>query len=141
MNIEIPEDTAVVNISMPDNFSGVLTMDFSNNQPEEPEEPGMLTIDTTPDTFPEYLVEGPAFAPTATAAISFKTNEGCDIVLRYGETPEYGEVFSSYALEMDHELVLEGLKPDTMYYYQITAVDEHGNRTVSPQQTLRTSGK
>ncbi|MCF6339024.1 MAG: fibronectin type III domain-containing protein [Gammaproteobacteria bacterium] len=64
----------------------------------------------------------------ASATISWVTNEPADSTLEYGETTAYElGTISSAAVGTSHSVVLNGLTPGVMYYFQLTATDSSNN--------------
>ncbi len=70
-------------------------------------------------------ISNPGVQPAAGSAIvTFSTSKPCDGVVQYGLTEALGTVSgggTNYAT--DHRVVLTGLQPETVYFYQIVAKD------------------
>ncbi len=63
----------------------------------------------------------------SSATISWVTNEPADSMLDYGETTAYELGTVSSAAGTSHSVVLNGLTPGVMYYFQLTATDSSNN--------------
>jgi serine protease AprX len=63
----------------------------------------------------------------STATISWMTNKPCNSIIEYGETTGLGSVKEDLdTYEISHSMTLDGLTPDTDYYYNIKAYDDNG---------------
>jgi len=74
------------------------------------------------------LVAEPSYVD---ATIRWETDEPCDALVQFGESPLLGRTAYLSVLETSHEVFLEGLRPDRVYYYQVSSRDQAGNLTVS----------
>jgi hypothetical protein len=69
---------------------------------------------------------------SATAYISWSTNEPADTQVRYGLTAAYGGLVSDPTLTGTHSPLLSGLQAGSLYYYEVVSRDASGNQaTVS----------
>lgn len=76
----------------------------------------------------------------ASATITWKTNLPTNSGVKYGLTDKYGEKqFNDFfQLTEIHRVSLSGLKPNSVYHYQIQAEDVFHNTTLSEELTLDT---
>lgn len=88
-----------------------------------------LNPDTIPPTTSDILI-----VPTSDSTIraTWRTNEGSASELFYGKTQsfELGSVKNPEFLT-SHAFFIANLKPETLYYFQITASDKAGNKAKS----------
>lgn len=64
------------------------------------------------------------------AVVSFSANELIKGELRYGTGyKEYEVVLESQVLALEHSFSLEGLQPNTTYYYEYRGIDSSGNES------------
>ncbi len=91
-------------------------------------------------TAPKITAGPEAMYITQTSAkISWTTNEDSDSVVKYGTSPTiYKFTQSSQSPTTDHKIFLDGLKPDTRYYYVVESTDAYGNTVRSSEHTFRT---
>ncbi|HXF09492.1 MAG TPA: S8 family serine peptidase, partial [Desulfuromonadaceae bacterium] len=68
------------------------------------------------------------------ATVSWETSEPTDALVQFGESTFLGRTAYDPDLSEDHELTLEGLQPDRLYYYQVVSRDDAGNPTVDDNQ-------
>ena len=66
--------------------------------------------------------------------MSRETSEPTDALVQFGESTFLGRTAYDPDLSEDHELTLEGLQPDRLYYYQVVSRDDAGNPTVDDNQ-------
>lgn len=85
---------------------------------------------TTQDTTPPVISEISADVSSTMAIIDWLTNELTTGTVFYGLTSAYGSsVTSPLGLTDEHEVILSGLTPSTLYHYKIRATDAMGNQT------------
>jgi subtilisin family serine protease len=65
------------------------------------------------------------------ATIHWTTDEPADALVQFGESPLLGRTAYLSTLETSHEVFLDGLRPDRLYYYQISSRDQAGNVQVA----------
>lgn len=96
-----------------------------------------------PDVTPPVITPGSIqVVPGFTGAIiTWETDEFASSRVDYGITPAYGAVGTEDGLHLQHEVILEGLLPGTLYYYRITSVDDDNNSTSSGELTFTTQVK
>jgi hypothetical protein len=70
--------------------------------------------------------------------ISWKTNELSIPQINYGRTIDYDKTFIGGSFSIDNYIVLRGFSPDTVYHFEIVAIDRDGNRTSSEDRIFRT---
>ena len=68
------------------------------------------------------------------ATVSWETSEPTDALVQFGESTFLGRTAYDPDLATDHELTLEGLQPNRLYYYQVVSRDDAGNPTVDDNQ-------
>ena len=85
------------------------------------------------------------FATPTTITVMWETNERCRSVVRYGE-PKFNASSANleFSVELEdttfiHELVLDGLTPETHYFYQVISTNDKGDSLVSEVSTFQTS--
>jgi hypothetical protein len=61
------------------------------------------------------------------AFVYWDTSEPCDALVQFGESPLLGRTAYVPTLGTSHEVYLDGLEPDRLYYYQIVSRDNAGN--------------
>jgi hypothetical protein len=83
-------------------------------------------VDTT---LPE-ITSVEAQADYEVAEIAWNSSEPGDSLVQFGESKFLGRTAYSHVLETSHYLLLSGLQPDKLYYYQVVSRDEAGNTTV-----------
>lgn len=79
-------------------------------------------------------------APTQTSmALVVETDRPSRMRILWGETTPLRERQDSLALDRKHEFTLEGLQPDTAYFYEAVATSEDGAEISSGLLTFRTA--
>ncbi len=95
----------------------------------------------TCDLTPPVITAGPTVGniTSASARVSWTTNESSDSVVRYGQTPgQYSYSRSSQQMTTAHALDLDSLQPDTLYFFVVLSTDGAGNTVQSKEQNFRT---
>jgi hypothetical protein len=64
------------------------------------------------------------------ATVSWNTDEPTDALVQFGESQLLGRTAYVAALDTRHEVFLDGLRPDRLYYYQVVSRDVAGNITL-----------
>jgi subtilisin family serine protease/phosphodiesterase/alkaline phosphatase D-like protein len=80
------------------------------------------------DNPPQIFDINVADVSTTTATIEWSTNKPSNSIIHYGETQSLGlswEDLNNY--EISHSMTIEGLTPNTDYYFNILGYDEFGN--------------
>lgn len=96
-----------------------------------------VAVDTVP---PSLSSIGSSNITSDGADIAWSTSEPSDSRVEYGITAgSYPTVASDGSLVTGHTVSLASLQADTIYYYRVTSADPAGNRSVSAEQSLRTS--
>jgi len=72
------------------------------------------------------------------ADVSWDTDKATTGVVDYGQTTAYGLQVGDPVLATSHSVRLSGLSWGTLYHLQITATDDLGESSQSPDQTFRT---
>lgn len=76
---------------------------------------------------------------TATSAvIKWETNELADSLVNYGLNKNYGIARDPRFDKQSHEVILEELLPNTIYYARITSSDANGNQGISNDYSFTT---
>jgi hypothetical protein len=71
------------------------------------------------------------YSDMTTAAITWETDEPAYSCVYYGTTPALGSSKCSTAEVTSHSMTLNGLDPNTTYYFYVTSTDVADNETVS----------
>ena len=84
-------------------------------------------------TTPPAITEAPAVAVDSfSATVTWKTERPCSSFVDFGLTQdEYTEEQGTSDLVEDHSVTVEGLDPETTYYYQVKTIDVDGNVSYS----------
>jgi len=70
--------------------------------------------------------------------ISWKTNELAVPQINYGLTLDYKKTIIGKSFLISHSVLLDGLLANTIYRFEIIAIDRGGNRTSSGDRTFKT---
>jgi hypothetical protein len=65
------------------------------------------------------------------ATIGWDTDEPTDALVQFGESPLLGRTAFVSTLNTSHAVFLDGLRPDRLYYYQVSSRDVAGNVAVA----------
>ncbi len=88
----------------------------------------------------DILVTNFASNGTATLPVDTAVPVACSVV--YGTTPEFGQLSVDSDMaggsHQEHNPLLTGLQPDTLYYFRLQGVDDNGVLYVSEVMTFRT---
>lgn len=77
------------------------------------------------------VISGVTAAPDyEEALISWATSEATDALVQFGESTFLERTAFESGLAVDHEVVVTGLAPGRLYYYQVVSRDAAGNATV-----------
>jgi hypothetical protein len=57
-------------------------------------------------------------------------------VLEYGKTDNYGTIVESESTTRTHQVVVEGLKPETTYHFRVATTDETGNKNYTDDHVI-----
>ncbi len=68
---------------------------------------------------------------TDSATISWDTNEDADSLVYYGTTQIVSDSISNGSLSTSHKITLEGLSPNTKYYFKVSSTDSDGNNAIT----------
>lgn len=63
--------------------------------------------------------------------IYWDTTEPCDSLVQFGESTFLNRTAFDPTTDFSHEITINGLRPDTTYYFQVVSRDEAGNAAVS----------
>ncbi|MBE0480231.1 MAG: fibronectin type III domain-containing protein [Dehalococcoidia bacterium] len=69
---------------------------------------------------------------TASAIITWSTDEAGNSTVHYGETTDLGSTVSDGAFVTDHAVSLDGLDPGKLFYYQVSSTNGVGETVLSP---------
>ena len=72
------------------------------------------------------------------SVITWKTDELSDSLINYGLDKNYGILRQPNFDKKLHQLILEDLMPDTLYYFRITSSDPYGNQGISSDYSFNT---
>ncbi len=97
-------------------------------------------------TTPPALTDGPTAAPKAfSISVSWQTDRESSSFVEYGLTANTvgkesgGKTIGALEQSKKHAVTVDGLQPDTLYYYRSVWLDSDGNRGQSDVFNLRTS--
>ncbi len=91
-----------------------------------------------PDTTPPQITDIQVSARHNNATISWTTNELTTGRVDFGLTSGYGSSQQDNTLALTHSVELTGLLSETIYHYQVVAVDGQGNSTDTADFTFTT---
>ncbi|USN53612.1 MAG: fibronectin type III domain-containing protein [Candidatus Nomurabacteria bacterium] len=90
-------------------------------------------------TTPPEITKGPNVTPDSfEAGIAWETDRDADSHVEYGTNSSLGEEQGTIDETDDHSVQLEGLQPETTYYYRIRSRDQDGNVALSSITTFTT---
>ncbi len=111
---------------------------YALNRTEAPSLPNVNPVDTTPLAIPEVNVSD---ITETSATITWTTDKPATSKVEYGKTEAYGsETTENTKLSNSHSVTLDGLEPNTTYYYTAISQDASGNEATSGGD-LRTLAK
>lgn len=94
------------------------------------------------DRLPGGITAGPSVESIAdtSAVITLRTVAPAFCQVNYGPTAQYGQMrrMTMSGPMTDHRILLPGLRPDTLYYFRLTAVDVQARIYQSPDLTFKT---
>jgi len=96
-------------------------------------------VDTTPPVISAVNVTN--ISSSGSAEITWKTNEPATSQVSYGTTAGYGTLQPSQTdttLATFHDVILNGLSPQTTFHYKVVSRDADGNERSSPDATFVT---
>jgi glucose/arabinose dehydrogenase len=95
---------------------------------------------TGTDTTPPAISAISAVPSSATAAVSWTTDEPSSSQVDYGTTAGYGASTTlDSTMVLDHGQTISGLSANTLYHYRVRATDAAGNTAVSTDGTFTTA--
>lgn len=95
--------------------------------------------ETEKDTIPPAISNIKIQDVTATSAVvMWDTNELSDSLVNFGLNKSYGIARDPRFDKKEHEIILEELLPDTLYYARITSSDSSGNQGISNDYSFTT---
>ncbi len=107
------------------------------------------TVSITPTgrfTAPPLLVLDPVALPKAfSASVSWETDRESSSFIEYGTTSDKtgkesgGKTIGALEQTEKHSVTVDGLQPDTIYYFRSVWIDSDGNRGESKVMSLKTS--
>lgn len=89
-----------------------------------------ITFTARVETIPPVISDQGIETNYVDALVTWTTDEPCDALVQFGESPLLGRTGYVPTLQTDHAVALVGLQPDHLYYYQIVSRDNAGNVTV-----------
>lgn len=101
--------------------------------PAPPVDPGGGGVGSqNPPSDPLIISNVFADAVTASSAhIHWQTNRAADSHVNYGLTTAHGNTVSAATLSFDHDIVLTGLQPETLYHFRVWSQDGLGQSAIS----------
>lgn len=113
-------------------FMPIVDYFFDTSSPIIPEDAGSTDV-TAP------IISNVAAAPgVVTSLVTWNTNEFATSRVDYGLDLSYGDFTEKSGMTSDHQVLLEGLVPNTIYYYKVTSTDGSGNSTTSTDGSFQT---
>lgn len=102
-----------------------------------------ITVNNGSDSSPPLISSVNASTTSATATISWLTNESANSQVEYGLSACPCGTTSPLDLSSvaKHSVTLTGLSPSTTYHYRVRSRDAAGNLAVSANNTFRTTAK
>jgi hypothetical protein len=91
---------------------------------------GLRHAYATADGLPPVIRNVAATPDVTSAVITWDTDEVADSDVSYGLTPALGSGESDSDLTKQHSIILNGLTPDTRYYFEVASRDTAGNQAV-----------
>ena len=70
--------------------------------------------------------------------ITWKTNEPCDSLVKYGLDDNYGQTEYDSKLTNSHSITLTNLEPETLYHFSVNSTDDNLNSNESEDFTFQT---
>lgn len=121
-----------------DYYFRVRSLDSSNNQFKDDNGDLGYHFKTTIDDVAPIITFTPASDITDKTAnstrISWVTNEPVISSIEYGETQSFGLLSDNANYNQDHSIVIDGLNPNTEYFFKLISIDILGNVASSSQQ-------
>lgn len=94
-------------------------------------------VDTTPPVISNVQVSA---ITSASATITWQTDEAADSAVAYGPTSAYEDgVAGNGAFVTSHSVTLTGLTDDSTYHYQVRSTDDDGNPAATGDLTFTTA--
>src|SRR6185503_17454706 len=78
------------------------------------------------------IIVSPGYEETI---ITWSTDEPTDALVQFGESTFLSRTAYDPEYALDHELILSGLVPDHLYYFQVVSRDPAGNARVDDNDT------
>lgn len=100
---------------------------------------GLRQAYATADGLPPVIRNVAAMPDVTSAIITWDTDEVADSDVSYGLTPAPGGGESDSAFAKHHSILLEGLTPDTRYYFEVASTDVAGNPAVDDNGGMKYS--
>lgn len=91
---------------------------------------GLRQAFATADGLPPVIRNVAAMPDVTSAVITWDTDEVADSDVSFGLTPALGSGESDSTFVKHHSILLEGLTPDTRFYFEVASTDIAGNRAV-----------
>lgn len=96
---------------------------------------GVIVFDTAPPIISDIEV---VEISSNSARVNWKTNEPSVPQINYGENSSYSKTFIGSGFSVDNSIPLENLLSETVYHFEIVAIDKAGNRTSSEDLAFHT---
>jgi len=117
----------------------VRSTDASGNGPATSADLNFTTLSAPDTTAPVILNLRAEGVTDTTATVLWETDEIADGFLEYGITVAYGLSSTDNGYTLSHSLLLQALRPDTLYHARVRSSDPSGNAGTSPDITFRTA--
>jgi hypothetical protein len=95
-----------------------------------------VTVENTPVSISSISSGTPG---TASATITWTTNQTASSTIAYGIATSYGSASSSASYLSSHSIILSGLSSGTTYHYQVQSTNVAGDYATSSDQTFTTA--
>jgi peroxiredoxin len=115
------------------------TLTFSETSTENDDDQAQSQTNPTSDVTPPVIKKLNVTAMNTSAVIEWTTDEPTNGQVAYGNTAEPVNIQKSTKNDaVQHRVTLNGLKPQTIYYFQVQAVDISENETISDWNSFTT---
>ncbi len=115
-------------------FYVITAVDASGNESARSAQASGVPVDNKAPAISNVL----AAPSSASAAISWNTDEPADSTVEYGTTSSLGVTAANASLVTGHNMSLTGLTNSTFYYYRVLSKDAAGNSSASVTQSFTT---
>ena len=129
-------ELVVVGLTAGDEYHFSLTSEDASGNASSTPDATFQTGDTTSPVISNVVVTE---IGTDTATVQWTTDEPASGRVDYGPTAGYGNAVFDSDFETAHQLTLQGLASGVTYHFKVSARDEAGNRSHTPDDTFQTA--